>query len=406
MDRKTPCFCSIVGLIIIGFLSETLPLGATPPMQDQLQQYRKNLQNGQSDLSTIQEKITDGKKQLLISKTQERSLLFELQGMEQRQEDAEERYQDIQTNLETVHAQLNTLQSTVKQTQESSNVLKGLLSRRLRVMYEETQFGFLHLWLSSPSLAEAMLRVRFLHTLAAQNTFWLERLQQHMQQLHMQRRQLAAREDHARQLELQAQLTLSRIEREKKERSQLLEKIRHQRSSQERAVQELEQASKRLTALITRLKAKTTLLEKRMRRVESSEDPMRAFQGSLPWPTRGLVISRFGKVKHARFNTYLYNKGIDIAGSIGQNVQSVAPGTVIFADWFEGFGRMVILDHGYGYNTIYAHLQRIVVSEGQTIAENQVVGQLGDSGTWKGPSLYFEIRYRGQALDPTDWLSR
>lgn len=111
-------------------------------------------------------------------------------------------------------------------------------------------------------------------------------------------------------------------------------------------------------------------------------------------------------MRHPRFDTYVTNKGIDIAGTIGQNVVAVAPGHVLFAEWFEGYGRMVILDHGNGFNTIYAHLAKISVSEGQTTGDGEIIGTLGDSGTWKGPTLYFEIRQRGEAVDPQAWLVR
>jgi septal ring factor EnvC (AmiA/AmiB activator) len=95
---------------------------------------------------------------------------------------------------------------------------------------------------------------------------------------------------------------------------------------------------------------------------------------------------------------------VDFAVERGEPVYAVASGTVRFAGWFAGYGRMVILDHGDGYFTVSGHLEEIEPEIGDVLAVGDRVGSAGETGSLTGPRLYFEIRRGAEALDPADWL--
>jgi murein hydrolase activator len=377
---------------------------ATPSeTRRQLQQFRQNLQKGQQDLRTLQQQIHSEEQRALLGRRREKSILSQLQAMDKRIDAAEERYAEDQRNLQVVQTALENIRATLAQTEATQEEMKTFLAVRLRLLYREGRQGFWRALVTSPSVSEALRRIKFFHILAAQNAYWIERLTLTRAKLAEERRTLAERGRQARDLEASSLRTLESIRGQKLGREQMLDHVRNEREAHEQAAKELSVAAENLNCLVNTLKRRAADLEKRIR-LEGLAFPLR--QKKLNWPTRGRVIGKFGKTRHPRFNTYVLNKGIDIAGSIGQNVCAVAPGNVLYAEWFEGYGRLVILDHGRGFNTIYAHLSKISVSEGQTVAEGQTLGSLGDSGTWKGPSLYFEIRQRGEAVDPQDWLER
>jgi septal ring factor EnvC (AmiA/AmiB activator) len=323
--------------------------------------------------------------------------------MDKHIDNAEERYAEDQRNLQVVQIALGNIRAAMAQTEATQEQMKAFLALRLRLLYREGRQGFWRVLVTSPSVSEALRRIRFFHILAAQNAYWIERLTLTRGKLAGQRHDLAERERQARDLEASSLRTLESIRGQKLRREQMLDHVRNEREAHEQAAKELSAAAENLNHLVDTLKRRAAELEKKIR-LEGLAFPLR--QKKLIWPTRGRVTQKFGKTKHPRFNTWVMNKGIDITGSIGQNVCAVAPGNVLYAEWFEGYGRLVILDHGRGFNTIYAHLAKISVSEGQTVAEGQSIGTLGDSGTWKGPNLYFEIRQRGEAVDPQDWLER
>jgi murein DD-endopeptidase MepM/ murein hydrolase activator NlpD len=96
--------------------------------------------------------------------------------------------------------------------------------------------------------------------------------------------------------------------------------------------------------------------------------------------------------------------GIDIAASSGTPVKAAASGEVLFAGWLRGYGQVIVLDHGGNLTTVYAHLSRISVKEGQRISAGYIIGNVGSTGVATGPHLHFEVRESGEARDPMRYL--
>jgi septal ring factor EnvC (AmiA/AmiB activator) len=172
----------------------------------------------------------------------------------------------------------------------------------------------------------------------------------------------------------------------------LLRTINAEANKSSRIVKDLEKAEAELNALINDMKAQTQDLG------------LRAHKGKLPFPTLGVVEVGFGKVVNPRFNTVTVQKGIDIRAAAGARVFSVGPGTVVYAGWLKGYGNLIIIDHGGGYHSLYAHLSQEAVDVGVEVEEGEEIGLVGDTGSLKGAYLYFEIRKQGQAVDPLPWL--
>ena len=116
------------------------------------------------------------------------------------------------------------------------------------------------------------------------------------------------------------------------------------------------------------------------------------------WPCEGVVVSGFG-VRWGRMH-----EGIDIACAYGAPVHAAAAGTVIYAGWMQGYGNLVVLDHGNGISTAYAHASAILVSVGQSVGQGEEVSLVGATGHATGPHLHFEVRVNGVAVDPLSYL--
>jgi murein hydrolase activator len=129
-----------------------------------------------------------------------------------------------------------------------------------------------------------------------------------------------------------------------------------------------------------------------------------ALQGALPPPAPGPVTAGFGRVMDPRFNTVTLQNGLDIGAPAGAPVRAVAPGRVVHAGWFKGYGNLVIVDHGDGYHSLVAHLASMQTAMGEEVQAGAVLGTVGDTGSLKGPYLYFEIREQGRPVDPQSWL--
>jgi septal ring factor EnvC (AmiA/AmiB activator) len=122
------------------------------------------------------------------------------------------------------------------------------------------------------------------------------------------------------------------------------------------------------------------------------------FKGKLPKPILGKIVHPFGPVFDTRTKTELPHPGLDIETKTGTPVTSIFSGVVLFSDWFSGYGNLIIIDHGMGYVSLYAHLAERSVKTGNLIELKQKIGSIHKS------HLYFEMRYQGRAIDPMEWI--
>ena len=129
-----------------------------------------------------------------------------------------------------------------------------------------------------------------------------------------------------------------------------------------------------------------------------------ARRGSLRPPISARIVRGFGRVVDAEFLTQTFRKGVEFGAKTGESVRAVAPGEVRFGGWFRGYGKIVIVDHGDRYFTVYGHLSDLGVEVGAFLREGDRIGSSGETGSLTGPSLYFEIRHGSESLNPEKWL--
>jgi len=201
------------------------------------------------------------------------------------------------------------------------------------------------------------------------------------------------------------------MDEEAARRRSLLASVRDDRATHERAVAELEEASRRLEALVAELTRKLATRRVAVRPPEPAGPRPPAVglgtqRGQLPWPTEGRVVAGFGRQVHPRFGTETFRRGVDIEAEEGAPIRAVHAGTVLYRGWLKGYGNLVILDHGAGYYTLYAHASELLVEEGDRVKGGQAIGRVGETGSLEGPRLYFEVRYQGRPEDPEQWLRR
>ena len=129
-------------------------------------------------------------------------------------------------------------------------------------------------------------------------------------------------------------------------------------------------------------------------------------KGTLVPPVRSDPTHSYGPRKQRRGASYVRHTGYTYAIPEGTEVRSVADGLVVYAERFEGFGRMIIIDHGNGYHSLYAHLDEMAATPGQRVGKNVKLGTSGASGSLEGAKLYFELRHEGLPIDPQKWFIR
>jgi septal ring factor EnvC (AmiA/AmiB activator) len=138
--------------------------------------------------------------------------------------------------------------------------------------------------------------------------------------------------------------------------------------------------------------------------VDTVHLPMRMFQGEIGWPVEGEIEARFGTQLHPRFKTVTVRNGIDVMAPSGTSVAAVYEGQVVYASWFQGYGKLLILQHPGNVHSLYGYLADFQVGVGDRVARGEPIAWVGDTGSLEGPRLYFEIRAEGRPEDPEKWL--
>ncbi|RLB12270.1 MAG: hypothetical protein DRG82_17255, partial [Deltaproteobacteria bacterium] len=195
------------------------------------------------------------------------------------------------------------------------------------------------------------------------------------------------------------------------QRERLLKSVKRKRAELLKAIKERRAEAERIKEMIAeweRRRREAIEQAKREGRVLPSETSYLAGkQGTLTWPVNGgRMIRGFGPYVDKMTRTKIINNGIDIKAEIGEDVFSVADGSVIWAEWYRSYGKTVIIDHGAGMYSLYTHLGDVFVEVCDFVNEGQVIARVGSTGSLEGPMLHFEIRNGVKAVDPMLWLSK
>lgn len=161
----------------------------------------------------------------------------------------------------------------------------------------------------------------------------------------------------------------------------------------DKKIEFLKQQNKDLTNSFAQLTIKATQYKARFRRTPSI------------WPLHGSYRGGFGWRMHPILGRMEFHKGIDISSYIGAPIYVVADGLVKLSEWQGGYGITVIVDHGYGYQTIYAHLSRTYVFPGERVTKGQKIAAVGSTGLSTGPHLHYEVRRWNEAINPHPYLN-
>lgn len=276
--------------------------------------------------------------------------------------------------------------------------MRGAVQARLRALARIEALPSLRFALSSDDFAKSVVKDRLLRKLIVDDR---TRLAEYRRRLLDQEVLTKTRDESLRrlnELDLQLHDKKWKAESDRRDKLALIVQIDEDKKTAERLARDLDAASRELAGKVA------TLKEWQERKYTFSMT-----QGKLLAPVTGRVEVGFGEVRHPKFGTILPHRGLDYraAGSpIGSPVRAVFWGRVAYVGWLTGYGDTIILDHGRGWHTVYAHLETIRVEVGEVVPARQRIADIGQSGSLKGRYLYFEIRHNGQQVDPGEWFNR
>ena len=353
--------------------------------------------NPDEEFKKIQEQIREQKKKLSETLLRESSVLDELDTVNVHLSKVEADLRKYRKIMRHTESEIATVNREISKTRENLERQKDWLARKLRIMQRYGYAGDMVMLLMSAEDVSQMMRVwKYLENLTRHEHSILAAYRANLKSLDEKSEKLRTLKAELERNTEKIMAKENEMGEKKREKELILSSVRTEKSSRRKMIAELNEAAQKLLDII----------RESSRTDDYSAKGFGRLKGKLSWPSDGKIAIPYGSQKDPQFDTPVFRNGIHIQTDASADARSVYAGKVIFAEWFKGFGQLVIVNHGSGYHTLYGNLSEIFSRVGDIIKDNQIIGKVGTSGTLNAPGLYFEIRYKGKPLDPVQWLKR
>lgn len=388
----------------LGLVLLVLALAAPVASETDLNKMQSGVAESKKNLGAIKRKIQEEKKRVREIDRKESSVIAQLNRLDQNLAQKEKERKALDQKLKAVIRKVEKASEDLGVLNQNISAHEKNLMERLVALYKFSDWELPEMIFSSQSYEDLKTHQRFLAMILDQDRQLIEDFRKREERVRNHRQQLQADEKELQELKKKTEKKKEEIQRDRAKKEQLLRSVREEKKVHLAAIQELETASVQLQALIDKLERQIRAKEKE-RLAAFSGKGFAAARGKLPFPVQGRILSTFGKNENPKFNTFTLQKGIEIEAPQGAEIRAIYPGRILYADWFKGYGKILIIDHGEGYYTISGHASALLRQVGEEVRAGETVALVGDTGSLRGPCLYFEIRHRGKPLDPLDWLA-
>ncbi|MBO2677287.1 peptidoglycan DD-metalloendopeptidase family protein [Shewanella algae] len=353
-----------------------------------------DLERRQSELKALQSQITAQQNALRDTGKQREKLLQLLKKDEQAIADAARKVNQTENALSDAEKRLSELKQRAAQLDKLKESQQQTLAKQLTSAYLAGNHDYSKMLLNQqdPATIERMLAYYdFLNKARMQA---IEQLKQTRQELSAVQQSEQQERNRLNQLVLDQKAQSKRLNQEQDQRQQTLKELQRTISSKASELEQLQIEEASLKRVVEQALAAM--------RDSPSMDGLAKSRGSLNWPTKGRIKNSFGSQRSGNVRW----KGVMLSAPEGQSISAVAAGKVIYADWLRGFGMVLVVDHGKGFMSLYGHAQTLLKDAGDTVKAGEAVALVGRSGGQTEPGLYFEIRHKGQAVDPANYCRR
>ncbi|MGI6703046.1 MAG: murein hydrolase activator EnvC family protein [Clostridia bacterium] len=348
-----------------------------------------NLAEEQKKLEQVQQEQQRRESQLKEVQQQKNNLIKELERLNNQLNEAENQLGQVERDIEATRKELERVTKELEEAQKELEKRDDLYKQRLRAMYKNSGYGYLEVLLNAENFSDFVSRFYLVRKVAAYDISILEELKEYRDLV--QAKEDEVKEKEVRMLSLRNDLRNKRdeIKTVTASRNNALAKVRNEEKELDKMLAELERTSKQITQTILSLAQKGEFIG-----------------GKFVWPAPGYnyITSDYGWRVHPIYKTRKYHAGIDIRVPWGKKIVAAGAGKVIYANTYGGYGKTVIIDHGGGITTLYAHNSSLNVKVGTVVTAGTTIALAGSTGVSTGPHLHFEVRKNGEVVNPRPWL--
>jgi septal ring factor EnvC (AmiA/AmiB activator) len=357
--------------------------------------YPEPFSQKKEELEKLKRELNQKKNLEREKKKAEYSILGEFETLDKKLTGERKELRSFEKNIKNVDQEINQLNQQIEETRRKIEDKKRILDARLRRIFKEDKMGDFLILAGGRNYQDLITRVHAMVDLSRRDVAALKEYRDGMALLRQKEDLLEGKRKELVGYKKGASERMEVIQNEKMGKKMLLAKVRTEKDLTSQAIRELEESTLKVQELMRQLELHP-----------SKHSGFMTEKGKLPWPNGGEIVGTYGRNKHPKFDFFVFKKGMEIRPVEDDYIRSIYDGTVAYADWFKGYGLLVIIDHGESYYSLYAHASKVMVGVGDKVKQNQIVGEIGETGYSADQNLYFEIRHGGKAVDPVAWLSK
>ncbi|HOQ00918.1 MAG TPA: peptidoglycan DD-metalloendopeptidase family protein [Acetivibrio clariflavus] len=366
------------------FLSITIGMSLMMPA------FADKLTEVQNQKKAVDKKISDLNKEKKSEEKKLQSIKQQKEQLEAAQRKEQQEYDGLVSQIDELKKSIEELDKSIEDSEKEYNEKVELLKTRLRVMYENSDFTYIDTLVQSKSVIDFFERLELMSTISKKDKEIIESIKQAKRDIAF-KRQLAIGQKE--QVQAKADETLKTINN-----------LTASRASLDNQIKEINARLKKIEEEEDKLISQSNALVNQIKNLQKSG----AYAGgSMTWPcpSSKTISSYYGNRLHPILKKYKMHTGIDISAKQGASIVAANKGTVIMAGWQSGYGYTVVVDHGGGITTLYAHCSKILVSVGQNVKAGETIAKVGSTGMSTGPHLHFEVRKNGATTNPLNYVS-
>lgn len=351
-----------------------------------------------TSLAGIRKAVRAEEKKLLAVRKEERDVIRELDRFNASLSRARKKERELNRELAAVEAKVSEALKAKSRVEADIRVGRKRLMARLVAYHKLNQIGEMNTFAASGSFHDMVVKKRALVRILGSDAVLLTRYTALLRERKGVEAQLAAERSALAAAASEHGKVLADVEARYRKRAAMLKEVREKEKLSLAAIAEMKEAERLLEAKVAELA--------KARKALSSKNRFVRYKGLLKYPVTGKIVSSFGRHKDPRMNVTTFENGISIRTQRGEPVRAVSSGEVLFADWLQGYGNLLIINHGESWYTLYAHTDEMFKTKGDRVDAREVIATVGDSSLSGYPDLHFEIRHHGKPLNPGPWFKK
>lgn len=378
LKKKIGFFLMACLLALLPAFSSSVSASLADDKRAELDQVQRKMQEMADKKAAAREKAEEASAALSQVTDSLRDLQIESNKLQQ-QRDA------LQGKIDDNLAQLEKKQAEVKERQ-------GIYKHRLRDIYINGQVNYLDVLLGAKDFSDFSSRMFLLQRIIKSDISLMEQMQKDAEEIAARKAQLDGQMQEIKATQNMLQAKTDKVERLRNQRAAMLSEAEAEEQQSQDEYERLLAVSEQIAAMLRNMEQNGTV----------AEAPV--VTNSYIWPCNGVITSPFGWRTHPIFGTTKYHSGLDIGVDYGTPILATNSGTVIYSGWLGGYGNAVMIDHGGGLVSLYAHNDSLNVYEGQYVNRGTCIAYAGSTGYSTGPHCHFEMRLHGEVVDPMGYL--